>query len=70
MSDAQTRAVMRYYEKNKDRIHKMNITIYDSKDPYLWEWLTSQEEGKGEVIRRLMREEIERTGWKPSRKSR
>lgn len=70
MSNAKSRAVMRYFEKNKDRIHKVNITIYDSKDPYLWKWLTSRDEGKGEVIRRLMREEIERTGWKPDEESR
>lgn len=63
-SKAQVRAVQKYYEKNKDRIHKVNITIYDTKDPELWPWLTSRDEGKGEVIRRLMREEIERTGWK------
>lgn len=68
MSDAQSKAVMKYYQRNKDRIHKLNVTIYDSKDPELWPWLTSQKEGKGEVIRRLMREEIERTGWKPEGK--
>lgn len=65
MSDAGVRASMRYYQKNKHRIHKINVSIYDSKDPDLWPWLTSRDEGKGEVIRRLMREEIERTGWKP-----
>lgn len=65
MSDAQKRAVMKYKLKNKDRIHKVSVTIYDSKDPDLWAWLTSQSEGTGTVIRRLMREEIERTGWSP-----
>lgn len=55
---------MRYYEKNKNRIHKISFTIYDSKDPELWLWLTSRKESKGETIRRLIREEIERSGWK------
>ena len=64
-SKAQIRAVARYKERNKDRIHKFNTTIYDSKDPHLWEWLLSRNEGKGETVRRLMREEIERTGWTP-----
>ena len=63
-STAGSRATIKYQRKNKDRIHKINVTIYDSKDPELWPWLTSRDEGKGEVIRRLMREEIERTGWK------
>lgn len=62
-SEARRRAVRKYQEKNKDRIHKLNITIYDTKDPELWPWLTSRKETKGEVIRRLMHEEIERTGW-------
>ena len=65
MSDAQRRAVRKYIEKNKDRIHKTTFTIYDSKDPELWLWLTSRSEGKGTAIRRLIREEIERTGWEP-----
>ena len=60
-----SKAVMRYYQKNKDRIHKLNVTIYDSKDPELWLWLESRAEGKGVAIKRLIREEIERTGWKP-----
>lgn len=66
-SEAQVRAVRKYYEKNKDRIHKFGVTIYDSKDPELWQWLTSRDEGRGEVIRRLIREEIKRTGWKPDK---
>ena len=63
-TEAQRRAVVKYKQRNRDRIHKFNVSIYDSKDPDLWPWLTSQDEGKGAVIRRLMREEIERTGWK------
>ena len=67
-SEAQKRAVLKYQQKMLDdgKIHKFNVTIYDSKDPDLWEWLTSRDEGKGETVRRLMREEIERTGWKRS----
>jgi len=64
-SEAQRKAVAKYVEKNKDRIHQVHVTIYDSKDRELWLWLTSRDEGKGTVIRRLIREEIERTGWKP-----
>ena len=64
MSTKESIRAMRYYEKNKDRIHKVSFTIYDSKDPELWPWLTSRREGKGETIRRLIREEIERSGWK------
>ena len=64
-SDAQKKAVRKYKEKNRDRIHRVMVEIYDSKDHELWLWLTSRNEGKGTVIRRLMREEIERTGWKP-----
>lgn len=63
-SEAQKRAVRKYKEKNKDKIHKFNVTIHDTRDADLWLWLTSQDEGKGTVIRRLMREEIKRTGWK------
>ena len=64
-SEAQKRAVQKYKERmlKEGKLHKFNITIHDSKDPDLWPWLTSRDEGKGEVIRRLMREEIERTGW-------
>ena len=65
MSKAQVRAVMKYQQKNKDRIHKVSVTFYDSKDPNLWKWLKSQEEGTGVTIHRLIREEIERTGWEP-----
>lgn len=64
-TEAQIRAVKKYKEKNRDNIHKFNVTIYDSKDAILWQWLISQPEGKGTVIRRLISEEIERTGWKP-----
>jgi len=64
-SDAQRAAVMRYQTKNKDRIHKFSVTIYDSKDPELWEWLNSQDGGRGTAVRKLIREEIERTGWEP-----
>lgn len=64
-TDAQKRAVKKWREKNSDGIHKVSVDIHDSKDPLLWEWLISQPDGKGTVIRRLMREEIERTGWKP-----
>jgi len=63
-TEAQKRAVAKYKEKNRDRIHKFNVTVFDSKDPDIWPWLTSRDEGKGAVIRRLIREEIERTGWK------
>ena len=63
-SEAQKRAVKKYKTVNRDRIHRFSVEIYDSKDPDLWEWLTSRNEGKGETVRRLMREEIERTGWK------
>jgi len=65
-SEAQKRAVMKYQQKMLDQgqYHKFTVGIYDSKDPDLWEWLTSREEGKGETVRRLMRQEIERTGWK------
>lgn len=65
-TEAQIRAVQKYQRRmlGDGKMHKLNITIYDSKDPDLWEWLTSQDEGKGEVVRRLMREEIKRTGWK------
>lgn len=66
-TEAQKRATAKYKEKNKDRIHSFNVTIYDTKDPELWKWLTSRRERKGAVIRRLMREEIERTGWKAER---
>ena len=62
-TEAQLRAVRKYKRKNKDRIHRVTVTIHDSKDPELWPWLTSRKEGKGAVIRRLMHEEIERTGW-------
>ena len=62
--ETQKAAVKKYVAKNKDRIHKFSVTIYDSKDPELWPWLTSRKEGRGTVIRRLMHEEIERTGWK------
>ena len=64
-SEAQKRAVVKYKAKNKERIHKVTFEIFDSKDPELWPWLNSQEEGKGVVLRRLMHEEIERTGWQP-----
>ena len=63
-TEAQRRAIKNYKLKNKDRIHHVNVTIHDSKDPELWHWLTSQDEGKGAVIRRLIHDEIERTGWK------
>ena len=62
-TEAQKRAVKKYKAANRERIHRVTVEIYDSKDPELWKWLTSRDEGKGEVIRRLMREEIERTGW-------
>ena len=63
-TEAQKRAVKKYKTVNQDKIHRFSVEIYDSKDPDLWEWLTSREEGKGATIRRLMREEMERTGWK------
>lgn len=64
-SDAQKKAVLKYKAKNKDRIHRFLVEIYDSKDPELWPWLTSRNEKPGTVVRRLMHEEIERTGWTP-----
>jgi hypothetical protein len=63
-SDAQMEAVRRYRKKNKDRIHKVAFEIYDSKEPELWQWLDTRSEPKGTAMRRLIREEIERTGWK------
>lgn len=68
MADSHVRAVLKYYEKNKSRIHRVSFTLYDSKDPELWLWLESRAEGKGVAIQRLIREEIDRTGWKPKRK--
>ena len=62
-SDAQLKAVQRYKAKNRERIHKVTFEIYDTKDPELWPWLNSREESKGAVMRRLMHEEIKRTGW-------
>lgn len=63
-SDAQMRAVLKYKEKNKGRIHKVTFEIFDSKDLELWQWLDTRNEPKGTAMRRLIREEIERTGWK------
>lgn len=63
-SDAQKRAVLKYKAKNKERIHKVTFEIYDSKDLELWQWLDTRNEPKGTAMRRLIREEIERTGWK------
>jgi len=62
-SEARRRAVAKYKKKNKDRIHSFNVTVYDTKDPEIWPWLTSRDERKGAVVRRLIKEEIERTGW-------
>ena len=64
-SDAQKKAVRKYKEKNSERIHKVTFEIYDSKDHEVWLWLTSRNEGRGTAIRRLIREEIERTNWTP-----
>lgn len=64
-TEAQKRAVAKYKATNRDRIHRFSVEVYDSKDPEIWPWLTNQEEGKGAVVRRLIRDEIKRTGWKP-----
>lgn len=63
-TEAQKRAVKKYKAKNRDRIHHVLVEIHDSKDPDIWPWLESRESGKGTAIRQLIREEIERTGWK------
>ena len=65
-SEPQKQAVKKYRKKNRDRIHRVMVEIFDSKDPDIWPWLDSQEESNPAIIRRLIREEIERTGWKSS----
>lgn len=71
VSEAQKRASMQYKKKllKSGKMHQLSISIYESKDPDIWEWLESRPEGKGVAIRRLIREEIERTGWVPTGES-